>query len=108
MRPAAGAAQAETMTFPIPELDLAGLQLQAWHVALGLGLVCLALYSFARVQLERAKEDWANAFFYSPSTKSKHRQRRQRWQDRCYALLAGTALCLAVAAVLYAASLRQP
>ncbi len=73
-----------------------------WHVALALAALALLSYVLARVQFERAKEDWANAFFYSPSQKGRQRQRRQRWQDRCWALLATTGGCLIVAAILYA------
>ena len=76
-----------------------------WHVGLALAALCLLLYSLARVQLERAREDWANAFFYSPSQKAKHRLRRQRWQDRCWALLIGAVAFLIAAVVLY---LRGP
>lgn len=76
-----------------------------WHVAVALGALASLGYVFARVQLERAKEDWANAFFYSPSQKGRQRQRRQRWQDRCWGLLAAAAGCFLVAAILY---LRSP
>ncbi|MBI3973840.1 MAG: hypothetical protein HY332_21390 [Chloroflexi bacterium] len=74
---------------------------EAWHVALALGVLSLALYVFSRVQFGRASEDWANAFFYSPSQKAKHRQRRQRWQDRSWAFLAGVVISLIAAVVLY-------
>ncbi|MGH2370520.1 MAG: hypothetical protein ACRDI2_20275, partial [Chloroflexota bacterium] len=60
-----------------------------------------ALYGLARVQLGRAREDWANAYFYSPSQKGKQRHRRQRWQDICRALLAVVAVCFIAAAILY-------
>src|SRR5687767_12536238 len=69
-----------------------------WHVALALAALCLLLYSLARVELARAREDWANACFYSPSQKPKHRMRRQRWQDRCWALLIG-AITFTIAAI---------
>jgi hypothetical protein len=72
-----------------------------WHVALALAALCFLLYSLARVQLARAREDWANAFFYSPSQKAKHRMRRQRWQDRCWALLIGAIASTIAAIFLY-------
>jgi hypothetical protein len=40
-------------------------------------------------------------YFYAPSQKTRHRQRRQRWQDISRSLLAATALCLALAVGLY-------
>jgi RsiW-degrading membrane proteinase PrsW (M82 family) len=80
---------------------LAGFSLHPWHLAAALGAISLALYVLSRAQFERAKEDWADAFFYSPSTKPKQRQRRQRWQDLTRAFLAGTALFAVAAAVLY-------
>jgi len=61
-----------------------------WHVAAAVTVACAVLLAVARVQLARAKEDWANAYFYSPSLKPKVRQRRQRWQDVSWALLACT------------------
>ncbi len=73
----------------------------AWHIALALAVLTLLAYMFARLQFQRAREDWANAFFYSPSLKGKHRQRRQRWQDVSRALLVGVTLLFAVAAALY-------
>ena len=76
-----------------------------WHVALALGAVFLLGFALARLQFERAREDWANAFFYSPSTKTKQRQRRQRWQDRMWAALVLALACAATAGFLY---LRQP
>jgi hypothetical protein len=72
-----------------------------WHVALAATLVCAVLYLLARAQLERAREDWANAFFYSPSQKPKQRQRKQRWQDRSWALLAATGAAAVGTALLY-------
>jgi hypothetical protein len=75
--------------------------LYPWQLALAAAVLAGALYLLARLQLERAKEDWANAFFYSPSQKTRARQRRQRWQDRCWALLGLTLLCLGLAIVLY-------
>ena len=69
---------------------LASIPWHPWHVAVAITAVCAALYLLARVQLNRAKEDWANAYFYSPSTKPKQRARRQRWQDWSWALLVCT------------------
>jgi hypothetical protein len=80
---------------------LAGFSLHPWHLAAALAAISLALYVLARARLERAKEDWANAFFYSPSTKPKQRQRRQRWQDLTRAFLAGTVVFAVAAAALY-------
>jgi hypothetical protein len=72
-----------------------------WHVALGIALLCLLGFLVARIQLERAREDWANAFFYSPSSKTKQRQRRQRWQDRMWALFFMCVTALLAAGFLY-------
>lgn len=72
-----------------------------WHVALVLAGVSLGGFLFARLQFQRAREDFANAFFYSPSSKTKQRQRRQRWQDRMIAFLALTAIFFVAAGVLY-------
>lgn len=79
--------------------------LQPWHLALALSVLFLVLYGFARAQFERAREAWANAFFYSPSLKTKQRQRRQRWQDTCWALLTSAIACALAAGLLY---LRGP
>ena len=76
-----------------------------WHVALGLGVVFLLAFAISGLQFQRAREDWANAFFYSPSSKTKQRQRRQRWQDRMWASLVLALVCAAAAGTLY---LRQP
>jgi hypothetical protein len=75
--------------------------LAPWHFVLVVALLCLVSYWLATVQRGRAQEDWANAYFYAPSQKTRHRQRRQRWQDISRALLAATVLCLAVASGLY-------
>jgi disulfide bond formation protein DsbB len=72
-----------------------------WHVALALSAVFLLTFVVARLQFRRAREDWANAFFYSPSTKTKQRQRRQKWQDRMWASLILTVVCAAAAGALY-------
>ncbi len=72
-----------------------------WHVAVALTVLCLMGYVLARVQSRRAREDWANAFFYSPSLKGKHRQRRQRWLDVSRAFLVGVVLLCAMTAALY-------
>src|SRR4051812_38716529 len=64
-----------------------------WHVALAVTILCAVLYPLARVQVERATEDWANAYVYSPSQKPKQRRRRRRrrrWQDRTWALVGCT------------------
>jgi Ca2+/Na+ antiporter len=71
-----------------------------WHAALAATLVCAVVYLLARAQLERAREDWANAYFYSPSQKTKRRQRKQRWQDRVRALLV-LAVVAAIATALF-------
>lgn len=72
-----------------------------WHVALALGTLCLVLYALAQVPLRRARDEWANAFFYSPSQKGRLRQLRKRWQDRCSALLACAVVSFVAAAALY-------
>ena len=76
-----------------------------WHVALAIGALFLVGFAFSRLQFQRAREDWANAFFYSPSSKTKQRHRRQRWQDRMWASLLLALACAATAGVLY---LSQP
>jgi len=75
--------------------------LAPWHLALALGAVCLVAYWFARVQVDRARDDFSNAYFYAPSQKEHHRQRRRRWQDIRRALLAATVLAAALGALLY-------
>jgi peptidoglycan/LPS O-acetylase OafA/YrhL len=79
-----------------------------WHVAIVLAALALVGFALARIQFQNAREDWANAFFYSPSQKTKQRQRRQRWQDRMWAALAIAFLCLIAAGVLYLRGPRQP
>jgi uncharacterized membrane protein YbhN (UPF0104 family) len=74
---------------------------QAWHVALALGVVCLIGYWLARLQRSRAREDFADAYFYSPSQKVKQRERRERWERICLVLLITTGVCLVAALVLY-------
>jgi len=70
-------------------------------VAAAVTATCAVLLVIARAQLARAKEDWANAYFYSPSLKPKVRQRRQRWQDVSWALLACTGAGAVATGVLY-------
>jgi len=72
-----------------------------WHVALTLAALFLLLYWLARMQVARAREDWANAFFYAPSLKVKHLERRRRWRDISRVLLAAAAVFLVAAVVLY-------
>ena len=72
-----------------------------WQAGLAMAGLCLVLYIMARVRLARATEDWANAFFYSPSQKTKHRLRRERWQDCCWALLCCAGVLLVATAALY-------
>jgi hypothetical protein len=80
--------------------------LHPWHVALGAALLCVLGFVVARVQFNRAREDWANAFFYSPSSKTRQRQRRQKWQDRMWALLVLGIAAGGMAAYLYARTPR--
>lgn len=83
------------MTFPEGLPAIAGLSsltwpppwLLPWHLALGLTSLFLLAFLVSRLQRERAREDFANAYFYSPSSKTKQRQRRQMWQDRMWASL---------------------
>lgn len=75
--------------------------IQPWHVALLLSLLFLGGFLIARVRLRQAREDWANAFFYSPSQKARQRRRRQAWQDRVWALLILTLVFAVVTGVLY-------
>ena len=72
-----------------------------WHAALALAVLFLLGFIVARLQRERAREDFANAFFYSPSSKTKQRQRRQMWQDRMWAALLLGVASLALAGFLY-------
>jgi hypothetical protein len=72
-----------------------------WHVAVALAALCLLLFWLARMQVARAREDWANAFFYAPSLKVKHQERRRQWQDISRLLLAAAAVFLVAAVVLY-------
>ena len=76
-----------------------------WHAALGFGALCFVAFIIARVRFNRAREDWADAFFYSPSSKTRQRQRRQKWQDRMWALLVLSLASVGMAAYLY---WRQP
>jgi hypothetical protein len=75
--------------------------LAPWHVALALAVAGLAAFVFSRVQVNRARDDFSNAFFYAPSQKERHRQRRRRWTDISRALLAATVLAGALTAWLY-------
>jgi type VI protein secretion system component VasF len=75
--------------------------LAPWHVALALAVACLAAFVFSRVQVNRARDDFSNAFFYAPSQKEHHRQRRRRWTDVSRALLVATALAGVLTAWLY-------
>jgi hypothetical protein len=75
--------------------------LAAWHVALALAVACLAAFAFSRVQVNRARDDFSNAFFYAPSQKEHHRQRRRRWTDVSRALLVATVLAGVLTAWLY-------
>jgi hypothetical protein len=75
--------------------------LAPWHFALALTLVVLGLYWLARVQVERARVDFSNAFFYAPSLKEGHRQRQRRWRRISYGLSAATVLAAALAVWLY-------
>ena len=70
-------------------------------MALALAVACLAAFAFSRVQVNRARDDFSNAFFYAPSQKEHHRQRRRRWTDISRALLVATALAGALTAWLY-------
>lgn len=72
-----------------------------WHLALAGMAISLALTFFARARFERAKDEWANAFFYSPSQKTLRRLQRKQWQERMWAFAALTVLLLVLAAVLY-------
>src|SRR5687767_11592259 len=83
------------MTFPEGLPAITGLSsltwpppwLLPWHLALGVAALFLLAFLVSRFQRERAREDFANAYFYSPSSKTKQRQRRQMWQDRMWAAL---------------------
>ena len=72
-----------------------------WQVAAAIGVLSFMLFLVARIQLARAREAWADAFFYSPSQKPKQRQRRQQWHDRSWALLILTVASFSLALVLY-------
>ena len=85
----------------MPSLSAFAAAWHPWHVALAATIVCAVLYVLARAQLERVKQDWANAYFYSPSEKPKQRRRRRSWQDRTWALLGCAALAAAATGLLY-------
>jgi len=86
----------------LPRLTWPPPWLLPWHVALGVAALFLAGYAIARVQRDRARDDFADAFFYSPSSKTRQRQRRQSWQDRMWASLLLGLASVALAAYLYA------
>src|SRR5688572_24909086 len=67
-----------TLTWPPPWL-------LPWHMPLGLAVLFLLGLVISRLQRERAREDCGDAFFYSPSSRTRQRQRRQIWQDRVWA-----------------------
>lgn len=85
----------------LPRLTWPPPWLLPWHVALVVALAFLLAFLAARLQRERAREDFANAYFYSPSTKTRQRQRRQMWQDRMWAALLLGAASVALAGYLY-------
>ncbi|HXI19016.1 MAG TPA: hypothetical protein VNM48_21835 [Chloroflexota bacterium] len=75
--------------------------LMPWHAALALAALFFLGYVIARLQFLRARDDWADAFFYSPSSKTKQRRRRQKWQDRMWALLIAGMAAVIAALVFY-------
>ena len=85
----------------LPPLTWPPPWLLPWHVALALAVLFLLAFTVARLQRERAREDFANAFFYSPSSKTKQRQRRQMWHDRMWAALLLGVASLVLTAYLY-------
>ncbi len=87
-------------------LSVSLLNWRPWEVALVTATLCFVLMLLARMRLAKARDDYADAFFYSPSLKTAQRARRQRWQDRYYTFLAGTLLGLLAAAWLYVAGPR--
>jgi hypothetical protein len=86
---------------PLTWPALSAPTLAPWHVALAVTLILLGVYWLARVQTERARVDFSNAFFYAPSQKEAHRQRRRRWRTISYGLLAATVLAAALTVLLY-------
>ena len=90
-----------TLLERLPTLTLPPPWLLPWHLALVLAVLFLLGFVFSRLQRERAREDFANAFFYSPSSKTRQRQRRQAWQDRMWAALLLGAASLALTGYLY-------
>lgn len=74
---------------------------QPWHAALAVAAVLLLCYIFARVRLAQATNDWADAFFYSPSQRVRRRQRKQRWQDWSWAILLVALAAIGAAGTLY-------
>jgi hypothetical protein len=86
---------------PVTWPSLTWPTLAPWHLALALAAVCLVAYWLARMQADRAGDDFSNAYFYAPSQKEHHRQRRRRWRDISRAILAATVLAFALAALLY-------
>ena len=85
----------------LPDLTWPPPWLLPWHVAVALAVLFLIAYAVARLQRDRAREDFANAFFYSPSSKTRQRQRRQMWQDRMWAALLLGVASVALAGYLY-------
>ncbi len=75
--------------------------LMPWHAALALAALFFLGYVIARLQFLRARDDWADAFFYRPSSKTKQRRRRQKWQDRMWALLIAGIAAVIAALVFY-------
>lgn len=89
------------VTLVEPSLLWPPLWLLPWHLAVAGMVISLALTLFSRARLERAKEEWANAYFYSPSQKAVRRLKRKQWQERMWAFLALTVLLLILGLVLY-------
>lgn len=90
-----------TLLERLPVLTWPPPWLMPWHMALSLAVLFLLGFVISRLQRERAREDFANAFFYSPSSKTRQRQRRQMWQDRMWAALLLGVASLALTAYLY-------
>ena len=94
------------MNFALPtSITLTASWLLPWHAALVVAALFLVAFGISRLQFNRAREDWANAFFYSPSSKTQQRHRRQMWQDRMWACLILFLTSMVTAGYLY---VRQP